>query len=85
MTFARRGATVAASGPAAARAAGDGRKKPGGTARAAPPGRTGPAGTVGTALVVNVPGSPKGAVECLEAVVDVVPHAVALLADERPH
>ena len=41
--------------------------------------------TVGTALVVNVPGSPKGAVECLEAVVDVVPHAVALLADERPH
>ena len=43
------------------------------------------AGTVGTALVVNVPGSPKGAVECLEAVVDVVPHALALLAGEQPH
>jgi molybdenum cofactor synthesis domain-containing protein len=43
------------------------------------------AGTVGTALVVNVPGSPKGAAECLEAVLDVVPHALSLLAGERPH
>ncbi|QXC61895.1 MogA/MoaB family molybdenum cofactor biosynthesis protein [Aquihabitans sp. G128] len=43
------------------------------------------AGTVGTALVLNVPGSPKGAVECLEAVLDVVPHALALLAGDRPH
>jgi molybdenum cofactor synthesis domain-containing protein len=39
------------------------------------------AGTVGTALVLNTPGSPKGAVECLEAVIDIVPHAVRLLAD----
>jgi molybdenum cofactor synthesis domain-containing protein len=38
------------------------------------------AGTRGTALVVNVPGSPKGAVECLGAILDVVPHALALLA-----
>ncbi len=45
----------------------------------------GTAGTVGTALVLNVPGSPKGAVECLEAVLDIVPHALALLAGERPH
>ena len=43
------------------------------------------AGTVGAALVLNTPGSPRGAVECLEAVLDVVPHALALLAGERPH
>lgn len=43
------------------------------------------AGTIGTALVLNVPGSPKGAVECLEAVLDVVPHALRLLVGEQPH
>ena len=43
------------------------------------------AGTLGATLVLNVPGSPKGAVECLEAVVDVVPHALELLAGEHPH
>ncbi len=43
------------------------------------------AGTIGSALVLNVPGSPTGAVECLGAVVDVVPHALALLAGDRPH
>ena len=42
----------------------------------------GVAGTVGRALVVNTPGSPAGAVECLDAVLDVVPHALALLAGE---
>jgi len=42
----------------------------------------GVAGTVGSALVCNTPGSPAGAVECLEAVLDVVPHALALLAGE---
>ncbi|HEX2700569.1 MAG TPA: MogA/MoaB family molybdenum cofactor biosynthesis protein [Acidimicrobiales bacterium] len=42
----------------------------------------GVAGTVGSALVVNTPGSPAGAVECLSAVLDVVPHALALLANE---
>ena len=40
------------------------------------------AGTVGKALVINLPGSPGGAVECLESVLDVVPHALALLAGE---
>ncbi len=40
------------------------------------------AGTVRRALVINLPGSPGGAVECLEAVLDVVPHALALLAGE---
>lgn len=42
----------------------------------------GVAGTVGRAVVVNTPGSPAGAVECLEAVLDVLPHALALLAEE---
>lgn len=45
----------------------------------------GVAGSIGTALVINVPGSSAGAVECLEAVVDVVPHVLTLLAGERPH
>lgn len=40
------------------------------------------AGTRGTALLLNTPGSPKGAVECLEAVLDVLPHALRLLIGE---
>jgi len=40
------------------------------------------AGTRGSTLVLNLPGSPGGAVECLDAVVDVVPHAVRLLAGD---
>ena len=43
------------------------------------------AGTVGEALVLNVPGSTSGAVECLDAVIDVVPHAIRLLAGRREH
>lgn len=43
------------------------------------------AGSLGTCLVLNVPGSPKGAVESLEAVVDVVPHALELLFGGSPH
>ncbi len=38
------------------------------------------AGTLGSAIVLNTPGSPRGAVECLEAVLDVLPHALDLLA-----
>ena len=45
----------------------------------------GVAGTVDRALVLNVPGSTAGAVECLEAVLDVLPHAVRLLAGHREH
>lgn len=37
------------------------------------------AGSCGGALVVNLPGSPKGAVECLEAVLLAIPHALKLL------
>ena len=40
------------------------------------------AGTRGRALILNSPGSPRGAVECTEAVLDVVPHALRLLSDE---
>ena len=43
------------------------------------------AGTIGTTLVLNTPGSSKGAVECLDAVVDVVPHVLDLLTGGRPH
>lgn len=38
------------------------------------------AGTKGLALVVNTPGSTKGCVETLSAVIDVVPHAIRLMA-----
>jgi molybdopterin adenylyltransferase len=45
----------------------------------------GVAGTVGQCLIINVPGSPRGAVESLEAVIDLLGHALGLLAGERPH
>ncbi|MDG2426825.1 MAG: MogA/MoaB family molybdenum cofactor biosynthesis protein [Acidimicrobiales bacterium] len=41
----------------------------------------GVAGTLGRALVLNTPGSVGGCVECLEAVADVVPHAVRLMVN----
>jgi molybdenum cofactor synthesis domain-containing protein len=41
----------------------------------------GVAGTAGRALILNTPGSPKGAQECLDAVLDVLDHALALLAE----
>jgi molybdopterin adenylyltransferase len=39
------------------------------------------AGVRGTSLVLNTPGSPKGCVEQLGAVLDVLPHALRLLAE----
>ena len=43
----------------------------------------GVAGTVGGCLVLNTPGSTTGSVECLTAVLDVLPHALSLLSGER--
>lgn len=43
------------------------------------------AGTVGRALVINLPGSPKGAVENLEAVLGIIPHALQLLSGDNEH
>jgi molybdopterin adenylyltransferase len=45
----------------------------------------GAAGTVGSCLIVNLPGSTQGAVESIEAVLDVVPHALELLGGGHPH
>lgn len=45
----------------------------------------GVAGTIGSCLVLNVPGSPRGAVESIEAVADVLVHALDLMAGGRPH
>lgn len=45
----------------------------------------GVAGTVGTTLVLNVPGSPAGATESLQAVVEVLGHALELLGGGHPH
>ncbi len=43
------------------------------------------AGTRDEALIVNTPGSSAGAVETLTAILDVVPHALELLAGGHPH
>lgn len=43
------------------------------------------AGTRGEALILNTPGSTSGAVETLDAVLDVLSHAVDLLSGGRPH
>jgi molybdenum cofactor synthesis domain-containing protein len=43
------------------------------------------AGTRGQTLILNLPGSPKGAAECFEAVMDVLPHALDLLKGKTEH
>ncbi len=45
----------------------------------------GMAGALGGTLVVNLPGSARGAAESLEAVLSTLPHAVGLLAGETLH
>jgi molybdopterin adenylyltransferase len=42
-------------------------------------------GVRGKTLILNVPGSPGGAVESLEAVLDLVPHALNLLEGKTEH
>lgn len=42
-------------------------------------------GTRGTSVILNLPGSPKGAIESLDAVVDLLPHALELLAGNTKH
>ncbi len=43
------------------------------------------AGTRGSCLILNTPGSTKGAVETVDAVLDVCGHAIDLLSGGRPH
>lgn len=43
------------------------------------------AGTRGRVLIVNLPGSPRGAVESLDAIVELVPHVLDLLKGETEH
>jgi molybdopterin adenylyltransferase len=45
----------------------------------------GRAGSAGACLVVNVPGSPRGATESLGAILGVIPHALRLLAGDTGH
>ena len=42
-------------------------------------------GTRGTTLIVNVPGSPRGAVESLSAILELIPHALNLLRGQTNH
>ena len=42
-------------------------------------------GARGSTLIINLPGSPKGAVENLEPVLGVLPHALDLLAGDTVH
>jgi molybdopterin adenylyltransferase len=42
-------------------------------------------GVRGTSLILNLPGSPTGAVESLEAVMDLLPHALELIAGKTGH
>jgi molybdopterin adenylyltransferase len=42
-------------------------------------------GTLGTSMIINVPGSPKGAVQSLESIATLLPHALDLLEGKTAH
>ena len=42
----------------------------------------GVSGTAGQTLIINLPGSPRGAKEMIEAIADILPHAIETLRDE---
>ena len=42
-------------------------------------------GVRGEAVILNLPGKPSGAVESLEAVIDLIPHAIQLLSGNTRH
>jgi molybdopterin adenylyltransferase len=42
-------------------------------------------GVMGETLICNLPGSASGALECLDAVLPALPHALDLLSGGRPH
>jgi molybdenum cofactor synthesis domain-containing protein len=45
----------------------------------------GEAGTIARSLVINLPGSRRGATQTLDALIDVLPHAVTALRGEEDH
>jgi molybdopterin adenylyltransferase len=42
----------------------------------------GTAGICGKTIIINLPGSPKAAIECVSSIVDLLPHAISLLTEE---
>jgi len=42
-------------------------------------------GSIGTSLVLNLPGNPAGAEQSLQSVLDLIPHALDLLAGKTEH
>ena len=53
------------------------------TSRMGPLSRALAATTQTGALIVNLPGSPRGAIECLRAVLHLIPHALELLGEKH--
>jgi molybdopterin biosynthesis enzyme MoaB len=42
-------------------------------------------GVRGQSVILNLPGKPSGAVESLESVIDLIPHALQLLSGDTKH
>jgi molybdopterin biosynthesis enzyme MoaB len=42
-------------------------------------------GALGSTLILNVPGSPRGAVESLSSIMELLPHALNLLRGHTEH